>query len=133
MKLSPFLDPADNCLETICTQAKGKRHIVRWNPALRRMALLALARILDESYTAFKCELDGEHTHPGLVCWSIIRASVSLTQERPLGQLLGSEALLQVSPIGEELSDASYLYLAGMYRGIVGRYEGVSTGSWRKV
>lgn len=73
------------------------------------MALLALAGIFDESSTIFKYELDGEPTHPGLVCWSILRASVSWTQERPWGQLLGSEALLQVSPIEEELSDASYL------------------------
>lgn len=53
-------------------------------------------------------------------------------QGKPLGQFLGPEALLQFSPTREELSDASYLYLAGVYRGIVGGYEGVSIGPLEK-
>lgn len=125
----PSLQPLQTTIWIpLVPRPKRKSTLVDQNPAIGRMALSVLARILDESYTAFKFELAHEHTHPGLVCWSILYASVSLTQVKPLGQLLGSEALLWVSPIGEELSDASYLYSARVYKGTVGRYEDVSIG-----
>ena len=47
---------------------------------------------------------------------------------KAFGQLLGSEALFQVSLIG----GTSYLYLAGVCQGIVDGYEWDSTGPYGK-
>lgn len=107
----------------VSTAVWGKCTLPDQNPALRGKALSVLATVLDEYYTASNLELEGEHTHPRLGSWPIPHASVSLTQERPLRWLLGSETLLHVSPIGEGPNNPSYLYLAGVCQAIVGGYE----------
>lgn len=75
-------------------QLCGGRHIASLEPSTQREGPLTLARVLDEFSITSNAKLDGEHMHPGLGCWSILHLSVSLTQEKPLGQLLSSKTLL---------------------------------------
>lgn len=106
--------------------------VSRPEAALRGTALSVLAGVLDEALQHPTLSLTvSTHIQPG--SWSILHVAVSLTQEKPLGPFLASETLLQVSPIGKEPCDASYLHRTGVCQARAGRYEWVSTGPRGKV
>lgn len=114
----------------VSTAMWGEGTLPNQNLTFRGKALSVLPRVLAESCTASNLELDGEHTHPSLGCWSIFHSSVSLTQQKPLGTV---GILLQVSPIREDPYDASYLHWAGVCQAVVSGYEWVSAGPCGKV